>query len=174
MKFVYLVLTLVAAVSFKAQQAYNYTVDLNVVKDDRVKVTLQAPTLSENEIDFLFPAMVPGTYEIYDFGRFISGLTAVGKNGTEIKVQKVNANTYRISPATALQSISYYVDDTFDPSKLLTTDSMGVAPANTTFLAKIKMRLRLNPSSVRKQLLLMVPSLGKLHQSPSKVAQAIS
>ena len=46
--------------------------------------------------------MVPGTYEIYDFGRFISNLKVLGKNNTKIKIEKIDKNTYRLSPASQI------------------------------------------------------------------------
>jgi predicted metalloprotease with PDZ domain len=93
---------------------YRYSVNLKKVQEDKITVTLTPPDISQNEIDFLFPAIVPGTYEVYDFGRFISKFRAIGKNGVAIKVKKINVNTYRLSPASAIEKIMYEVDDTFD------------------------------------------------------------
>lgn len=115
--FLTIVLGLWYTVSF-ADGAYHYVVDLVDIKNDKVKVVLTPPEIKEQEIDFNFPAMVPGTYEIYDFGRFITNFKVMGKNGQELTVKKVNANTYRISGANAIGSISYEVDDTFDKTDL--------------------------------------------------------
>ena len=112
-----------ASLSAEADTGYRYQVDLVNVKEDRILVRLQTPDLKENEIDFLFPAMVPGTYEVYDFGRYISNFKASGKNGQVITVKKINANVYRLSPASALEQVSYEVDDTFDKSALQGTSS---------------------------------------------------
>ncbi len=114
MKKICCLFALLVSAWMNAGNDYRYLVDLNKVNNDKVTVTLFPPDLSGNEIDFMFPAMVPGTYEVYDFGRFISNFSATGKNGVVIKITKVNVNTYRLSPANAIEKITYSVDDTFD------------------------------------------------------------
>ena len=108
--------------AFNAQaqsgEGYSYFVDLNTVSNDKVKVVLRPPQVQAETIQFMFPAMVPGTYEVYDFGRFISDFKVKGKGGAAVKVEKVNVNTYKISPASLIEEISYKVDDTFDKSDL--------------------------------------------------------
>ncbi|HQQ93595.1 MAG TPA: peptidase M61 [Bacteroidia bacterium] len=101
-----------------ADNAYHYSVNLNRVNNDKVSVVLIPPDLSENEVLFRFPSMVPGTYEVYDFGRFISNFKVSGKNGSKVEVSKLDVNTYKISPATNIEKITYEVDDTFDPCDL--------------------------------------------------------
>ncbi|MCW3077452.1 MAG: peptidase [Bacteroidetes bacterium] len=93
---------------------YHYFADLTKVTNDKVTVKLTPPDITQNEIDYCFPAMVPGTYEVYNFGRFISNLKATGKNGTEIKVTRTNVNTFKLSPANMISEISYDVDDSWD------------------------------------------------------------
>jgi hypothetical protein len=51
---------------------YNYSIDLNNTKNDLLDVKLVLPKIKENKIVFQFPAIVPGTYAIYNFGRFIN------------------------------------------------------------------------------------------------------
>jgi predicted metalloprotease with PDZ domain len=62
----------------------------------------------------MFPAMVPGTYDVYNFGRFISNFKVTGKNGQTIKIDILDNNSYKLSPANAIQEISYDVEDTWD------------------------------------------------------------
>lgn len=97
---------------------YRYNVNLTKVVNDKITVTLIPPDIESNEIDFLFPSMVPGTYEVYDFGRFISNFKVTGKGGETIKVTRVNVNTFRLSPANKIDQLSYEVDDTFDKCDL--------------------------------------------------------
>ena len=97
---------------FLADDAYHYKVDLTKLSNDRLLVELSPPdNLKESEIDFCFPAMVPGTYEVYNFGRFVSNFKVTGKNGILIKFKKIDSNTYRISPADQIEKITYEVDD---------------------------------------------------------------
>lgn len=117
-----------------ADEGYHYSVNLTKVNNDKLLVTLTPPDLTQNEIEFMFPAMVPGTYEVYDFGRFISNFKVTGKNGATVKVTKVNVNTYKISPASAIDKITYEVDDTFDKCDLPGTKSKIIfEPGGTNF-----------------------------------------
>ncbi len=93
---------------------YHYYVDLTSVKDDKLTVKLTPPDITENEAVFMFPAMVPGTYEVYDFGRFVSDFKVEGKGGKTITVEKLDANSYKLSPANAIKEISYNVEDSWD------------------------------------------------------------
>ena len=72
-----------------AQNDYLYKIDLNKVVDDKLLVELTPPKIDKEEVRFCFPAMVPGTYEVYNFGRFISDLKVTGKNGVKIKIKKM-------------------------------------------------------------------------------------
>ncbi len=117
-----------------ADEGYHYFVNLTKVVNDKVNVVLTPPDVASEEIEFMFPAMVPGTYEVYDFGRFISNFKVTGKSGVAIKVTKVNVNTYKLSPASKIDKISYDVDDTFDKTDLPGTKERVVfEPGGTNF-----------------------------------------
>ncbi|MBA3680593.1 MAG: PDZ domain-containing protein [Bacteroidetes bacterium] len=117
-----------------ADDNYRYSINLSKVVNDKVSIQLTPPTITQNEIEFSFPAMVPGTYEVYNFGRFISNFKVTGKNGTVIKVTKSDINTYKISPATAIDKITYDVDDTWDKTDLPETKNKVVfEPGGTNF-----------------------------------------
>lgn len=127
-------LLLFIALGVTAADDYRYKVNLNKVVNDKVTVVLSPPDIAQQEIDFLFPAMVPGTYEVYNFGRFISNFKALGQNGEVLKVNRVNVNTFRISDANKLKSISYDVDDTFDKCDLPgTKEKIVFEPGGTNF-----------------------------------------
>lgn len=93
---------------------YRYFVNLSDVSNDKLTVKLIPPDINDNETVFMFPAMVPGTYEVYDFGRFVSNFKAEGKEGKTITVEKLDKNSYKLSPANAIKEISYEVEDTWD------------------------------------------------------------
>lgn len=127
-------LSFLSVLTVAAGNDYRYEVDLTKVANDRVAVTLTVPDLSQQTIEFAFPAMVPGTYEVYDFGRFVTNFKALGKNGTAIKVEKVDVNTYRLSPANQVEKITYDVDDTWDKTDLPNTkDKVVFEPGGTNF-----------------------------------------
>ena len=93
---------------------YHYYVDLTSVKNDKLTIRLTPPDIADNETVFMFPDMVPGTYDVYDFGRFVSNFKAEGKDGQTIKVEILDKNSYKLSPANAIKEISYDVEDSWD------------------------------------------------------------
>ncbi len=93
---------------------YKVSVNLNEVVDDRVKVEVEVGNLTEESVVFTFPKIVPGTYSIYDFGRFIKDFKALKKDGKSLKFNKLNENQYEILNASSLNKITYWVDDTYD------------------------------------------------------------
>ena len=117
MKKAFLILTTLLSINQAfADGDYHYFVDLTKVKDDKLSVKLIPPDISENETVFMFPAMVPGTYEVYDFGKFVSNFKVEGKDGKVITITKLDKNSYKLSPANAIKEITYDVDDTWDIS----------------------------------------------------------
>ncbi len=93
---------------------YHYYVDLTAVKNDKLSIKLTPPDISDKETVFMFPSMVPGTYDVYDFGRFVSNFKVEGKDGQTIKVEVLDKNSYKLSPANAIKEITYDVEDSWD------------------------------------------------------------
>ena len=100
-----------------AAQTYEYKVDLNKVEDDQLTVELKVPALNQKELYFQMPKIVPGTYSIYDFGRFVSNFKAFDKEGKELSTEHPDANTWKISDAKNAAKITYKVEDTWDTDK---------------------------------------------------------
>ncbi len=99
-----------------AQDAYQVTIDLTKVKGDQVPVTIEVPKITEDYVEFHMAKVVPGTYSISDFGRFVTDFRAYDKKGKELTVDPMGTarNIYGISDAKKLNTISYRVHDTFD------------------------------------------------------------
>ena len=70
--------------------------------------------VTEESIVFYLPKVIPGTYRIADFGRFISNVKAYTMDGSELPVEKIETNGWRIDNATGLYKLTYTVDDTYD------------------------------------------------------------
>ena len=114
MKYILFLFSTLISLNTFADGDYRYYVDLTAVKDDKLTIRLTPPDITDNETVFMFPAMVPGTYDVYDFGRFISNFKAEGKDGVTITVTKLDDNSYKLSPANAIKEISYDVEDSWD------------------------------------------------------------
>ena len=65
----------------QSKKSYQYQVDLTEVKDDKLFVELKTPQISKDEIVFYLPKIIPGTYAIADYGRYVSDLKAFDKKG---------------------------------------------------------------------------------------------
>lgn len=98
----------------KKGTSYQYTIDLTKVVDDKVYVALSTPSVTAPEITFYLPKIIPGTYEIADYGRFISEFQATDKKGHKLPVERLNDNAWKIKNASKLQKITYWVDDVID------------------------------------------------------------
>jgi len=107
-------LALPASGQSKKASNYQYTVDLTHVVDDKVKVELLAPRISSSEITFYLPKIVPGTYAIADYGRYVADFNALDKKGKALPVEKINDNAWKIKNATRLHKITYWVNDSYD------------------------------------------------------------
>lgn len=93
---------------------YIYTLDITNVQDDKVQVELQTPAFSDNEVRFYIPKIIPGTYRVADYGRFISNLKAFDKKNKPLKVERLDDNSWQINKAKKLNRLTYWVDDTYD------------------------------------------------------------
>ena len=93
---------------------YQFYVDLNTAEQDQLSVELITPQVSSDKVQYKFPSMVPGTYKIYDFGRFVSEMKAFDQSGNELSVSQQDVNSWEISDANNLYKITYKVRDTFE------------------------------------------------------------
>jgi hypothetical protein len=90
------------------------TIDLVNVVDDKVMVSLVAPTFTTETATFHIPKTVPGTYSEDDYGRYVENVKAFDAKGKALPIAKTDVNTYQISNATKLAKVTYLVNDTYD------------------------------------------------------------
>ena len=112
--------------------------DLVNVVDDKVQVTVFPPALSGTSVDYTFARIIPGTYAIADYGRYVESVQAFDKNGGQLKVNKKDVNTWTISDPSQLQKLIYLVNDTYDNEKgdAFSEGSTTIfSPAGTNILA---------------------------------------
>jgi predicted metalloprotease with PDZ domain len=109
---------------------YHYYVDLNKTHDRELDVTLITPKTDKNEILYRFPKIVPGTYSIYDYGRFVSDFKAFDADGKNLKTEMSDSNSWKINDAGNLEKITYTVHDSWHP---LNRYNFIFQPAGTNF-----------------------------------------
>jgi len=93
---------------------YEFNVDLTRVVEDKVLVELVPPAITENEITFYLPKIIPGTYAVQDYGRFVSDFKAMDKKGNLLPFEKIDTNSWKIKDAKKLARITYWIEDSFD------------------------------------------------------------
>src|SRR6185295_14357643 len=113
MRYLTLFIALVASFSLKvtAQGHYHFSVDLTTCKNDKLTVELEVPEIHTKEVIYRIPKIVPGTYEIYNFGRLASDFTALDEEGKELNVDQLDKNSWKITEADRLKKITYKVED---------------------------------------------------------------
>ena len=104
-------------VSKKENNEIGVTIDLVNVVDDKVLVTVKAPTITSEEIVYQLPKIIPGTYSEDDYGKYIDDLKAFDKKGNPITVTKKDVNSWTIADAKNLDKVTYLVNDTYDIEK---------------------------------------------------------
>ncbi len=100
--------------SQSSEAKYTYIVNLTQVENDKLLVTLLAPDIETDEVNFYLPKIIPGTYRIADYGRFVSDLNAFDKKGRNLTTERTDDNTWKISRSRKLKKITYLVEDIFD------------------------------------------------------------
>lgn len=97
-----------------AQAPYRYSLNLNAVRNDKLEVTLLTPPVTSKTAVYAFPKIIPGTYSVSDYGKFIDSLKAFDAKGRVLKVDRLNENQWQIANANKMVKITYLVDDIFD------------------------------------------------------------
>ncbi len=121
----------------KYKDVYQFKVNLNQVIDDKIEVELQVPKTVRKQkvVRYHLPKIVPGTYSVYNFGRFVTKFTAYKKNGKPFKTKYIthpDDNTWVIRKAKKLYKITYTIEDTWDTKKdAVGTDDYIFEPGGT-------------------------------------------
>jgi len=114
----------------------NATLDLVNVPNDKVKVVVKPATIDASTITFQVPKIIPGTYALQDYGKYIEDFKAFDKDGNLLSLTKKDVNTWVISDAKKLDRVEYLVNDTFDVEIGLMekNESVPFSPAGTNIL----------------------------------------
>ncbi len=124
-----ILLFLFSTFGLNAANTLNFSVDLTALENDKLSVTLEPPAFTDEDVTYSLPRMVPGTYKIYDFGRFVEDFKAYDIKGNELMVEHPNTCDWKIFKAQTLSKITYKVNDTWDAD----TTNFVFEPAGTNF-----------------------------------------
>ena len=123
-----------------SKDVINVAIDLVHVEKDQVRVKITPPAQKTSTVTYQFPKIIPGTYAIADYGRYVDDIKAFDKSGSELKIARTDSNTVTIEDAKRLAYISYLVNDTFDSEDGSGTFSQGskeiFSPAGTNIDAE--------------------------------------
>ena len=103
--------------TFAQRNAYKVDIDLTQCNNDKLQINIRTPKVSSDVVEYQMPKMVPGTYAVYDFGRFVDKLVASDSLGNNLPVKRLDDNRWEISDAKKLFTISYESEDTYDTDK---------------------------------------------------------
>jgi len=92
---------------------YQVQYNLTEIVDKMIEVTVVVPIQNTETTIYNMPKMVPGTYKIYDFGKYVHNLKAFDKAGNELVVEKLNENQWQIKKARSLYKIQYWANGSF-------------------------------------------------------------
>jgi predicted metalloprotease with PDZ domain len=97
-----------------SSNAIEVAIDLVTIQNDRVQVSVKPSKINSATVTYQLPKIIPGTYAIEDYGRYIDDFKALDKAGNTLTVTKQDVNTWVISNATQLDKVTYLVNDTYD------------------------------------------------------------
>ncbi len=128
------------AAQSKSGDEVKVAIDLNVVKDDKLMVTVNAPAMKSDKVTYHIPKIIPGTYSEDDYGKFVEDFKAFDKKNKPLNVVKADDNSWTISNGKKLDHITYWVNDTYDVEN--THDIFS--PAGTNILADTNFMLNMH------------------------------
>lgn len=108
------------------------TIDLINVVEDKVMVTVDPSSFPSSEVTFYIPKIIPGTYSVDNYGKYIEQFKALDQNGNALPFKRVDDNTWQIANAKDLDKVTYWVNDTFDTEN--DVEEKIFSPAGTNIL----------------------------------------
>ncbi len=99
---------------FQLEDRYLVIQDLNRLKDDAIPIEIIPPLVSDSIAIFQMPKVVPGTYDVNNYGQFVREFLALSAQGDTLPVKRLGVNSWEIREATELYRIYYWVEDSYD------------------------------------------------------------
>lgn len=111
----------VLAQSPESNPAFHYQVEQHLVdldpQTDLLPITLTLHGWEGDVAEYHMPRIIPGTYDIHDYGRFVHHFTALDTEGDTLPVTRLDSNRWKIDQAQDLKTIRYQVGDTYDAQR---------------------------------------------------------
>ncbi|CAN0237972.1 unnamed protein product, partial [Chrysoparadoxa australica] len=96
------------------RMSYNVNIDLASIKDDQIKIIVKPPKSENDYVEYHMAKIVPGTYSESNFGSFVNRFKAYDVSGSELSVERLSTNKWKIQNGGKLDQINYWVHDTYD------------------------------------------------------------
>lgn len=96
---------------------YRVWLDLTAVKADKLPVEVVTPICMGDSAEFHMPRVIPGTYDVNNYGSFVYQFKALAADGTPLEHKRLDKNRWRIYDAQQLYKITYEVEDTYDAAE---------------------------------------------------------
>ncbi len=103
-----------AQISASNSDTVRIEINLRNIRDDRAEVTVYPVKTTRDTLVYNMPKIVPGTYSISNFGRFVNDFVAYDSTGDTLPVTILDTNRWAVANSIDLDHISYWVDDTYD------------------------------------------------------------
>lgn len=99
---------------FQNDQQYFVWQDLRAYANDQVPVEIVPPLQRNDTVEFHMPRIIPGTYDVNNYGQFVRDLYAFNAQGDTLNTRRIDLNRWEITGAKELYRLSYKLDDSFD------------------------------------------------------------
>ena len=113
-KIVFLLTFTILHLAIQAQQKYVYAIDIKNIEKDQISVLLTCPEIKENEIIFVIPRVIPGSYSDDKYAQFVKNFKALDASGNKLPIKFIDKSHFIIYNATKLKTLTYNVSDTWD------------------------------------------------------------
>jgi predicted metalloprotease with PDZ domain len=120
-------------------RGYKSFIDLKNIRQDRARVTVHPPPLSQDTVVVVFPRAIPGTYDEQRYAEYVVNFTAVDSNGQSMPWTRTSDGQFEIPKARSIYFLTFEVDDTFDNTD--STRARGFGPEGTSIQVDTIMQL---------------------------------
>ena len=99
---------------FQTSESYTVLEDLVTYVDDQISISIIPPLQTSDTAEFHMARIVPGTYDVHNYGQFVNNFTPLTAQGDTLKVKRLDLNRWQILGAKALYKITYAAGDSYD------------------------------------------------------------